>query len=182
MTGKDNNTFEYAAVYLLDNPYCIDTEYDYFIPLQLRDEVCVGCFVTVPFGRANRKQMAIVARLHHCPSYADTKPIDAVMSDRAPLDDEMLELCLYMKEQYLCTVGEAVRCAVPAAVLGKLSEYYTRTDSDAPQSTASVKQEDLFVYDFIARADKRTAGAIRAQFGQGVEDSLRRLLRIFGPT
>ena len=29
---KDINTFEYAAVYLLDNPYCIDSEYDYFIP------------------------------------------------------------------------------------------------------------------------------------------------------
>ena len=125
MTGKDNNTFEYAAVYLLDNPYCIDTEYDYFIPADMRDEVCAGCFVTVPFGRGNRKQMAIVSRLHHCPSYADTKPISSVIPDRAPLESEMLDLCLYMKEQYLCTVGEAVRCAVPAAVLGRLSEYYT---------------------------------------------------------
>ena len=176
MRDKANNTFEYAAVYLLDNPYCIDSEYDYYIPLDMRSEVCVGSFVTVPFGRGNRKQMAIVTRLHHCPSFADTKPIFSVMTDRTPLDGEMLELCLYMKEQYLCTVGEAVRCAVPAAVLGKISEYYTVIDGALEMSSATkVKQADLFVYDFISGSDKRTLGAIKAQFGQGVEESLKRL-------
>lgn len=175
MDQREVNTFEYAAVYLLDNPYCIDAEYDYFIPVDLRGEVCVGGFVTVPFGRGNRKQIAIVTRLHHCPSYADTKPIETVMSDRAPLDTEMLELCLYMKEQYLCTVGEAVRCAVPAAVLGKLSEYYTVSDSGEKPGASSVNQADLFVFDFIAGADKRTASAVKAHFGQGAEESLKRL-------
>ena len=175
MSVKNINTFEYAAVYLLDNPYCIDNEYDYFIPSDMRSDVCVGSFVTVPFGRGNRKQIAIVTRLHHCPSFADTKPIFSVMSDRAPLDGEMLELCLYMKEQYLCTVGEAVRCAVPAAVLGKLSEYYTVIGGIELPSATNIRQADLFVYDFILGADKRTSGAIKAQFGQGAEESLKRL-------
>ncbi len=175
MSDKINSTFEYAAVYLLDNPYCIDNEYDYFIPTELREEVCVGCFVTVPFGRGNRKQMAIVHRLHHCPDFADVKPIDAVISDRAPLDFEMLSLCIYMKEQYLCTVGEAVRCAVPASVLGKLSEFYTATDRAAPKTSSSMSSADLFVYDFIVSTGKRTTSALKAHFGAGIEDSLKRL-------
>ncbi len=175
MRDKSTDTFEYAAVYLLDNPYCIDCEYDYFIPTDLRREVCAGCFVTVPFGRGNRKQMAIVSRLHHCPSFSEVKPIDSVITDRAPLDTEMLSLCLYMKEQYLCTMGEAVRCAVPAAVLGKLCEYYTVSDKPAPTSPLGMSSADLFVYDNIASAGKRTAGALKAHFGAGVEESLKRL-------
>ena len=175
MNEKRENVFEYAAVYLLDNPYCIDNEYDYFIPVDLRSEVCRGSFVTVPFGRGNRKQMAIVWRLHHCPSFADIKPIDAVMSDRAPLDTEMLDLCAYMKDQYLCTVGEAVRCAVPASVLGRLNEYYTVTDKPLLRDSSGVKTAELFVYDFISSVKKRTTSSIRARFGDGVEESLKRL-------
>ncbi len=174
MSAGADQKFEYAAVYLLDNPYCIDVEYDYFIPIALRDEVCVGCFVTVPFGRGNRKQIAVVSRLHHCPDYGDVKPIEGVLSDRAPLDVEILELCAYMKEQYLCTVGEAVRCAVPASVLGKLSEFYTATDKALPSGGSSLSPADLFVYDFIAAA-KRTSGAVKAKFGEGSESSLKKL-------
>ena len=174
MSAGADQKFEYAAVYLLDNPYCIDVEYDYFIPIALRDEVCVGCFVTVPFGRGNRKQIAVVSRLHHCPDYGDVKPIEGVLSDRAPLDVEILELCAYMKEQYLCTVGEAVRCTVPASVLGKLSEFYTATDKALPSGGSSLSPADLFVYDFIAAA-KRTSGAVKAKFGEGSESSLKKL-------
>ncbi|MBQ4091472.1 MAG: primosomal protein N' [Clostridia bacterium] len=174
MSASANDNFEYAAVYLLDNPYCIDGEYDYFIPLTLRGEVCAGSFVTVPFGRGNRKQIAVVSRLHHCPDYSDVKPIESVLSDRAPLDSEILELCLFMKEQYLCTMGEAVRCAVPAAVLGKLSEFYTVTDKAVPTNVSGLSSADLFVYGFIAES-KRTPGAVKANFGEGAETSLKKL-------
>ena len=40
----ENKTYEYASVYLLDNPYCIDCTYDYFIPLELRGEVYIGAY------------------------------------------------------------------------------------------------------------------------------------------
>ena len=53
----ENTAFEYAGVYLLDVPYCIDGIYDYFIPLEMRPDIDEGVFVTVPFGRGNRKQM-----------------------------------------------------------------------------------------------------------------------------
>ena len=121
----ENKTYEYASVYLLDNPYCIDTTYDYFIPLELRGEIYAGRFVTVPFGRGNRKQMAVVKELLHCPSFRDAKPIAEVCTDRPELSGEMLSLCEYMKEQWLCTFGEAVRCVMPSSVLGKMTEFYS---------------------------------------------------------
>ena len=51
---------KYAAVFLLDNPYCIDWTYHYYIPAALEDAVTPGAFVTVPFGKGNRKQLALV--------------------------------------------------------------------------------------------------------------------------
>ena len=49
-------TFEYAGVYLLDSPYFLDGIYDYFIPHEMRADLFPGRFVTVPFGRSNRKR------------------------------------------------------------------------------------------------------------------------------
>ena len=52
-----------AGVYLLDNPYFIDSEYTYFIPDELVGRVKRGSFVTVPFGNSNRRRMALVWRV-----------------------------------------------------------------------------------------------------------------------
>ena len=97
----ENETFEYAGVYLLDSPYFLDGIYDYFIPVDLRGEVFEGRFVTVPFGKSNRRQMAVVHELRHCPQFGDIKPIEAVCVDRPALTEEMLKLCDYMKEHCL---------------------------------------------------------------------------------
>ena len=51
---------EYARVYLLDLPYAADRAFDYYIPSSLRSATRRGCFVTVPFGKGNRKQLAVV--------------------------------------------------------------------------------------------------------------------------
>jgi len=71
-------------------------------------------------------------------------------------------------------MGEAVRCAVPAAVLGKLSEFYTVTDKAVPTNVSGLSSADLFVYGFIAES-KRTPGAVKANFGEGAETSLKKL-------
>ena len=177
MAGSRTASFEYASVYLLDSPYCIDSTYDYFIPLELREEVYEGGFVTVPFGRGNRKQMGVVWKLHHCPSYVDVKPIDSVCSDRLPLDEETMALCDFMKEQFLCTVGEAVRCVLPSSVLGKMSEYYCPVPSVTPNASSGFSASDLFVYDYLVASGGRTLDAIKAKFGAAAaEDALAKLV------
>ena len=65
------NNYEYAGVRLLDNPYFLDITFDYFIPPDLRGKIKPGDFVTVPFGNANRKRLALVYTLQdvyglHC--------------------------------------------------------------------------------------------------------------------
>ena len=172
----DNKTYEYASVFLLDNPYCIDCTYDYFIPLELRGEVYAGRFVTVPFGRGNRKQLAVVKELLHCPSYRDAKPIAEVCTDRPELSEEMLSLCEYMKEQWLCTFGEAARCVMPSSVLGKMTEFYYAVGTKGPDASSGFEPGDLFVYDYLCTAGGKSLDSLKAKFGAAVAESATKKL------
>lgn len=168
---------EFAAVCLLDNPYSIDNKYDYFIPQPLRDKIRPGVFVTVPFGKGNRKHMAMVLELRLCPEYTDTKSLSGVCHDRMALDESMLSLAEYIREQYLCTWGDAVRCMLPPMALGKMTEYYYPTSQKAPNSSSGFEPADLFVFEYICSYGGRSAEQVKVKFGAGVADqSLKKLL------
>jgi len=173
---EDKIKYEYAAVHILDNPYSIDAAYDYFIPLELREMVSRGCFVTVPFGKGNRRLLGVVVELLPSTLAAGVKPIATVCADRAPLSDEILSLCLYLKEQVLCTVGDAVRCALGSAVLGRLSEYFYLSPSRAPASSGELSATDLFVYEYISSRSSASMEALCAAYGADAEGALKKLL------
>ncbi len=169
--------YEYVSVYLLDSPYAIDTSYDYFLPIDLRGKVQRGYFVTVPFGRTNRKQMAIVWELKSISEYKNPKSVIDICPDRAPLSDEMLGLCAYMKTQLLCTMGDAVRCVVPAAALGRLAEYYSPNGELAPNASAGFTPADLFVYDYIVSKGSVSMDMLKGRFGAvAAGESVEKLL------
>lgn len=174
----DNNTdIEYVSVYLLDSVYSMDTSYDYFVPIDIRDKIKRGSFVTVPFGRANRKQLAVVWSVMHSCSYKNPKSVLDVPSDREPLSDEMLQLCAYMKDRLLCTVGDAVRCMIPSSALGRLTEIYSAVEGELPDTSAGFTPADLFVYDFIAAKGRVSADKIKNKFSaQAAAQSLEKLL------
>ncbi len=176
MEENEKKSFEYAAVYLLDAPYFLDRRYDYFIPIDLRDKITAGCFVTVPFGRGNRRQMAVVRELHHCPSAVEIKTLSEICNDRPILSEESLALCDYMKEQCLCTFGEAVRSNLPQAALGKMTAFYIPTAKKAPNTSSGFSPADLFVYEYILQSGGRTGEAVKVKFGAAVaEESLTKL-------
>ena len=163
---------EYACVYILDNPYCIDNTYDYFIPAEMRDRLVRGAFVTVPFGKGNRKQTAVVAGFCAAPSYKNIKSVFSICDDKEPLSDEILELCLYLKEQVLCTMGDAVRSAVPISVLGRAVEYFYPVEGkSAPSPSGEFTPSDLFVYEYIVNKGYVGSDALKAKFGAGAVSS-----------
>ncbi len=165
---QNRNQYEYASVYILDNPYSIDGTYDYFIPAEMRATLTRGAFVSVPFGKGNRKQTAVVAGFCAAPEYKSIKSISAVCEDIAPLSSEILELCLYLKEQVLCTMGDAIRSAVPSAVLGRAEEYFFPiSGKSAPAPSSELSPSDLFIYEYIVSRGYVGADAIKAKFGAG---------------
>ncbi|MBE6585298.1 MAG: primosomal protein N' [Ruminococcaceae bacterium] len=170
-----------AKVYILDNPFSIDRPYTYYIPSDMKGDVEKGAFVTVPFGKGNRKQMGVVTEV--CPpedaegwlSDYDVKPITALCAERWRLDEEQLSLCFYLKEQTLCTLGEAVRTVVPAAVMAKLMEYYRALPPEASGLPGSLTTGELMVYDYIPKDHPISLQSIKHHFGAQAQTAVDRL-------
>ena len=173
----------YCGVHILDNPFSLDGAFHYYIPPYMTDEVVRGAFVTVPFGRGNRKQIAVVVSVGDVSCLPAelppdrVKPIDGVCRERL-LSETQLKLCFYLMETTLCTMGEAVRTLVPASALASLVELYTpspdRSDR-AENSRASLSDGDLLVLDYLRRRGTLSLQAVKNHFGAKAAESLSRL-------
>ena len=105
----------YCEVYLFDAPYHIDRAFDYYTD---RD-ICVGDIVRVPFGRQNKLRMGVVALVKDKSEGMNIKPVHSVLSARISFTEEMLGLCLFLKEHTLCTFGEAAKAILPRGALSE---------------------------------------------------------------
>ncbi|MBR6708942.1 MAG: primosomal protein N' [Clostridia bacterium] len=164
----------YAEVYVLGVPARADRRYTYFLPAELRGEIQPGLFVRVPFGGGNRQRIALVAALtDQYTGNIEPKPVLAVCDDCVSLDAELLGLCLFMKEQTLCTVGDAVHAMIPSAALGKTVRRYRIADGTQPPADPAGR----LIWDAVAVRGSLAYDTIRARFGPGSADTLARLVR-----
>ena len=139
---------EYIKVHILDVPYSADREYTYYVPNEFRDEIDVGMAVAVPFGRSDRQKTAIVTSVQISQTEKISsfiKPISSVLSDLLRLNGEMLELCFFMKNRTLCTVGEAVKSIIPSLVMTKTRQRYFASETSR-QLDPFTKQLYEYVY------------------------------------
>ncbi len=175
----------YCGVHILDNPFSVDGVFHYFVPPYMADAVTRGAFVTVPFGRANRKQVAVVVAAGDESTLPDglspdkIKPIEGVCRERLFLSERQLSLCTYLKETTLCTMGEAVRTVVPASALASLVEYYRVLPMDPKRREsrrASLVASDLLVLDYLSSRPAVSSQSVKTRFGSKASASLERLL------
>ncbi len=121
-----------------------DKLYSYTVPEEL-EPVCRGCRVVVPFGGGNRKQQAIVLETDAKAEVDHLKPICAVIDSAPFLNDELMDLALWMKQRTFCTVFDAVRTMIPTGISMKITPVYrTATDIEAiDDSVLSVEEKRL---------------------------------------
>ena len=173
----------YVAVRILDNPFCIDNTYHYYVPPMMADAVVRGAFVTVPFGRGNRKQLAVVTDLctdADLPADLPTdriKPLGGLCRERLFLSERQLALCFFLTETTLCTMGEAVRAIVPAAALATVVESYRALPEDeaTDRRRSSLSAGDLMVLEYLRGRDLVSEQAVKTRFGAKSAASLERL-------
>jgi len=167
-------TGEFVSVYILESPYHADKEYDYYVPEEFSG-ISVGSIVTVPFGRSNRKTSAVVVRIKDETS-ADAdriKPIAAVTRSNL-LSEELLSICAYMKENTLCTFGDAVRAVVPSSAMSKINEYFHVAPD---KNDDSVGERAGMILSFIRARGKVSASVLRREFGQDAISAVGDLVR-----
>lgn len=152
---------KYVMVHVFDVPYPADREYTYSIPEEYENTVAVGSVVIVPFGKSDRQKNAVVTNLSDKCECKVVKPIISVMNEYFWLDADMLSLCHFMKTQTLCTIGEAVRCIVPAvSMASKVLEKYRVTD----KSTNRLGGEYTDIYFEIEKEPDITLDKLKARF------------------
>ncbi|MBQ9129233.1 MAG: DEAD/DEAH box helicase family protein, partial [Clostridia bacterium] len=170
--------YNIASIWLLDAPYSIDRPFDYFVPAEMRGELCLGCFVAVPFGKGNRPMTGVVFELTFSEDVSGLKSIRQIFdTEGLTLNEEMRGLARFMKEQTFCTLGDAVRAILPVGVFKGLGVYYTAVGE--PEGELNLRAKEL--YELIKKAPEGrelTLEKVKERFGQDGERLLESLTEL----
>ena len=164
----------YINVHIIDVPYHADCEYTYYVPEEKRELIIRGAAVSVPFGNSDRQKLAIVVNSDATepPNSSKIKSIASVMSSYFSLDDMMLGLCKYMKNTTLCTIGEAVKCIIPSALVFKTREVFSANDTviDIPEGLRDI-------YWYILNNPQATLKKLNEKF-ENAQNKVNKLLKL----
>ena len=149
-------------------PYAVDKPFSYRVPAGMA--VSVGCRVLVPFGRGNRTAEAIVLALSDETPQFQLKDVRTVLDGEPLLGEQEIRLALWMRQRYFCTVYEALRVILPAAVWYQYRELWQL--SEGAQAPAGERQAALYA---ALQKGERTAEDLQKDFGPDAEMLLREL-------
>ncbi len=152
------------AIYPIDKPYA------YHVPQELEKRLRPGMRVVVPFGGGNRGSDGIVLALGEQEPGAVLKDVIAPLDPEPVLDGKLLQLALWMRERYFCTVYDAGKAMLPAGV------YYALRDCIALSEGMDREQIRRTVED--SPAALQLAELLLAWGGQGDMEQIR---TAFGP-
>jgi len=105
-----------ASVVLSSSTREFDREYHYIIPESLKNAVIPGVRVIVPFGRANRYVEAYVLDVVNDTEFTELKEIKKVVDENPVMGKHMIELARWMKDKYICTYSDAIKCMLPPGI------------------------------------------------------------------
>lgn len=168
---------QYANVHILDVPFAVDRAFDYYLPGEFRERVRVGSFVVVPFGAGNRRRLAIVIGLSDSTPFEDKaiKPIVAVCSEELYLDEKLLGLAFYIREQTLCTMGDIIHSMIPSAIFSRLVEYY-RPVSEKEGKPKGRDESILAILEYIRDKKIVSEKGIKDSFGAKAKPIIDKLV------
>lgn len=103
------------------------SDYDYYIPEELKETITEGTRVKVPFGKGNALRNGVVIKIFEAIN-TDLKEIKAIDKNASVLDREMVELALWLKERCFCTTYDCLRQMLPRGIdkVGSKSEKMMR--------------------------------------------------------
>ena len=112
-----------AKVAVAKAVYAIDRPYDYLVPTELEERLIPGMRVLVPFSAGNRGSDGLVLSICEAPSAGEAlKSIQAVLDEEPVLDTKAVQLALWMRERYFCTVYDCVKAMLPAGLYFSLRD------------------------------------------------------------
>ena len=127
-----NDTVLTASVAVDKCLYPFDFLYDYIIPRSLADKVQAGRLVMVPFGKGNKKRIAMVYSVQEKDiDTARLKPVFGTANDSVTMSRELLDLSVWLKENTFCTYFDAIRTILPPGLNFSIRAEYSLSDGDS---------------------------------------------------
>lgn len=138
----------YAQVIIDANHAEVDRVFDYRVPAQWEEEVCVGLRVMVPFGQRNTKREGYVIALTETTEVPEgkIKEIVEILDEGRPiLTPSILELAKWMKKEYFCTLNQCLQAVMPAGIRTKSVWYAELTGQTSELSEKEQQMADVLI-------------------------------------
>ena len=163
-------------------PYSIDKPYDYLVPEPLLAAAVPGVRVTVPFGRGNRDAEGIILARGSGEKVPGLKPLKAVLDREPVLDRAGIELALWMRQRYFCTLFEAVKTILPAGLWYQFREVWHLAEGmdriRADEASAKIKKAQAVLDVLFANGGSADLDTLRDVCGEDVGTTLKALQKV----
>ena len=156
-------------------PYSIDKPYSYLVPESLAAAAVPGVRVMVPFGRGNKESEGLILARVQEPKLPGSKAIRQILDPEPVLDKAGIDLALWMRGRYFCTVFEAVKTILPAGLWYGLREIWSLAMEPETARSAAVGIPGVWqVLDLLEKqGGKADIRVLRDVLGDGAEKPLK---------
>ena len=156
-------------------PYSIDKPYSYLVPESLAAAAVPGVRVMVPFGRGNKESEGLILARVQEPKLPGSKALRQVLDPEPVLDKADIDLALWMRGRYFCTVFEAVKTILPAGLWYGLREIWSLAMEPETARSAAVGIPGAWqVLDLLEKqGGKADIRVLRDALGDGAEKPLK---------
>ena len=174
-------------------PLAISKTYTYRIPLELNESVAIGKRVVVQFGKSKLYTAIIYKVSDSPPELYEAKYILDILDEAPIVTAAQLKLWEWMSEYYLCSIGEVMQAALPAALkLASETRIILNPDQEIDKSSLSDKeylivdaleiQPELRVSDISKLLGQKTVFPIlKGLFDKGIINILEEITEKYKP-
>ena len=127
----------YANVLIQYGVKSLDRVFTYRVPDNLKNKVCVGIRVSVPFNKRKINGF-VMSLIDHIESEFEILDIIDVVNEEFKLNEELLRMGEYLKEKTLCSLISAYQTMLPTA----LKVDNEKTDYSIYQSYVLIKDKE----------------------------------------
>ena len=144
-----------------------DKCYSYAIPQSLIDLALPGCRVTVPFGKGNIKKQGMILNIFDGEVTEKTKEIYSVTDKEPILNDEMIKMCKWLKNNVFCTYFDAIHTMLPAGLNYRLSDYYSVNVEFCSPTLLSDTEKEIF--EFLSESGEQSLKKLEQLYDNAAE-------------
>ncbi|WZL74783.1 primosomal protein N' [Clostridiaceae bacterium 35-E11] len=133
-----------------------DIEYTYGISQKHKDEIKIGSRVIIPFGKGNKLiegyVVDIIDSIHI--DVSRVKYIQQIVHEDTALSQELIDLCRWMKEAYMCKFIDAIQCVMPTGTslkLHKIIALHDNVDKKKIEQYGLKDEEKIVIECLLAR-------------------------------